>query len=359
MNHYRHMVSDVKKKVLFFLPTCVGGAEKMTVNIAKMLDTSKYKVKFVFVDRSIRDITKFIPGEYETIHLKICNIWDFTICKMVGLMRREQPDIVFCSLRYLNPRVILAARIVGGIKSIVRNDLNMGELDRFTMRLIRYAYPKADYIIAQTDQMRKEILDVLSVLPEKVVTLRNPVDTELIERKLKGVKNPYNVQGIKYVATSRIMESKGQESLIKAFAKLPNINECHLFIVGKYSDEDPFYMKLLLLIRELGVDGRVHFTGFTDNPYKWLKYSECFVLSSRREGLPNTLIEASYVGVPVVATRCLNVISDIVKDGYNGYIVEMDDVAGMAEAMAKAVSLKNFKMIYKGASKEEFVSLFQ
>lgn len=354
------MGKSPKKKALFFLPTCVGGAEKMTVNIAKMLDLSNYEVKFVFVDRNIRDITKFIPKEYETIHLKIRNIWDFTTCRMVSLMRHERPDFVFCSLRYLNPRVILAACIVGGIKSIVRNDLNMSELDWFTMLLIRYAYPKADYIVAQTEQMRKEIIDVLPVLPEKVVTLQNPVDTELIDRKLANVDNPYNVQGIKFVATSRIMESKGQDKLIKAFTKLPISNkECHLFIVGKYSEEDPFYLKLLRLINELGVAGRVHFTGFSDNPYMWLKYADCFVLASRREGLPNTLIEASYVGVPVVATRCLEVISTIVKDGYNGYTVEMDDVDGMADAMVKALSLKDFKMIYKEASKEEFISLFQ
>ena len=102
----------------------------------------------------------------------------------------------------------------------------------------------------------------------------------------------------------------------------------------------------------------MHFTGFSDNPYKWLKYADCFVLASRREGLPNTLIEASYVGVPVVATKCLGVISDIVKDGYNGYMVEMDDVDGMSDAMAKAVLLRDFTMVYKGATKNDFVSLF-
>lgn len=348
-----------KIKVLFFLPSGVGGAEKMTVNIAKMLDMSHYEVKFVLVDKEVREIINFIPSDYKYELLKIRNIWDFTTCRLVRIMRREKPDIVFCSLKYLNPRVILAARIVGGIKVIVRNDAYMNLLGNFTMKLIKFTYPKADIVIAQTDQMRKEILSKLPIEENKVVTLHNPVDAQLIKTKLQGAVSPYTVDGIKYVATSRINPTKGQDTLIEAFSRVyKNNNRAHLFLIGLVDENDSYYLKLLSLIKQFKMEDNVHFPGFTDNPYKWLKFADCFVLASRREGLPNTLIEASYIGIPTVATQCLEIIDEIVNDGYNGFVVPVDDVESMSEAMLKAINLKNFSMTYKQATKDQFLELF-
>lgn len=353
------MIDRKKKKVLFFLPSGVGGAEKMTVNIAKMLDTSQYEVKFVLVDRTIRDITKFIPKGYDVSFIKIHNIWDFTTLKLIKKMRQEHPDAVFCSLKYLNPRVILAARIVGGIKTIVRNDAYMNLIKGVTRHMLKFSYPKADIVIAQTNQMRDEIIQTLPVDPVKVITLHNPVDRILIDSKLANSENPFTVEGVKYVATSRINSYKGQDTLIKAFEKVrKTMKNSHLFLVGHYKEDDPYYKKLLELVEKFGLKDNVHFTGFTTNPYQWLKFADCFVLASRREGLPNTLIEASFIGVPLVATRCIEIITEIVKDGYNGYTVAIDDVNGMAEAMMKAVYLKNFTMTYQQATKEQFAKLF-
>lgn len=354
------MTGNKKKKVLFFLPSGVGGAEKMTVNIAKMLDTSQYEVKFVLVDRTVRDITKFIPKGYDINFIKIHNIWDFTTFKLIKKMRQERPDIVFCSLKYLNPRVIIAAHMIGGIKTIVRNDAYMNLIKGVSRSMLKFSYPKADIVIAQTEQMRKEIMQMLPVDPAKVITLHNPVDQTLIDSKLVNTEDPFTVVGKKYVATSRINSFKGQDTLIKAFAKVQkSLPESHLFLVGRFKEEDPYYKELLVLAEKNGIKNKVHFPGFTSNPYLWLKYADCFVLASRREGLPNTLIEASYIGVPLVATRCLEIITEIVEDGYNGYTVAMDDVDGMAEAMIKAVNLKNFTMTYKQATKKQFVELFE
>lgn len=354
------MIEKNKKKVLFFLPSEIGGAEKMTINIAKMLDLNFYDVEFVFVDKNIRDIVKFIPEAYKFSLLKIRNIWDFTVCKMIRFMNQKKPDVVFCSLKYMNPRVILAAKIVGNIRIVIRNDAYMNLIKGITMRLIKYTYPKADVIIAQTDQMRNEILRTLNISQEKVVTLHNPVDVELIEQKLSVANNPYKVSGLKYVATSRINYHKAQDTLIKAFAKvLETYPDSNLFILGPYKEQDSFFIELHNIIKKFGIKEKVHFIGFTDNPYQWLKYADCFVLASRREGLPNSLIEASYIGVPAVAANCLEIINEIVKDDYNGYVVPVDDEEAMANAMVKAVKLHHFDMIYKQATKEQFVALFE
>lgn len=55
--------------------------------------------------------------------------------------------------------------------------------------------------------------------------------------------------------------------------------------------------------------------GFKNNPYVYMKHADCFVLSSRNEGLPNVMIEALYLGTPVAAYKCIPVIERIVDEG--------------------------------------------
>ena len=64
-----------KRKVLFFLPSNTGGAERMTITLAKMLPRDEFEVKFVIVHRSLGTIVNFIPPEYEVIHIPVHNIW--------------------------------------------------------------------------------------------------------------------------------------------------------------------------------------------------------------------------------------------------------------------------------------------
>ena len=71
------------------------------------------------------------------------------------------------------------------------------------------------------------------------------------------------------------------------------------------------------------------------------------------------MIEASYLGVPCVATRCLSIVDEIIKDDQNGYVVNVDDVEAFAQAMLKAVKLKNCKMNYKPGTAEEFAQVFE
>ena len=90
-----------------------------------------------------------------------------------------------------------------------------------------------------------------------------------------------------------------------------------------------------------------------------MKNSNCFVLSSKIEGFPNALIEASYLGIPCVTTRCLKLMDDIVKNGQNGYVVNVDDVEGFAEAMLKAVQIKDCKMVYHPGTPDEIIRVFE
>lgn len=350
-----------KKKVLFFLPNCLGGSEHVLITIAKYLNRDSYDVRFVVVAATTKDIQKILPPNYSILHIYIRNIWDFTTYKLIRLMKKEKPDIVFSSLIYLNARVILSAKIVGNIKIIIRNNISYNDAKRDCKLLVKLSYKYSDIIISQQDEMTNELIDVLHLSTNKIITLYNPLDTFLIDKNIKEL-SPYKDIGEKtiFVWTGRIAPEKGQDVLIKAFKIVSNqIPNAHLFFIGKFSEKDSYYQTLIKLTEAYKLTEKIHFIGFDKNPHRWIKHADCFIQPSRKEGLPNALIEAMYIGVPVVATRCVNIIDRIIKDGYNGYIVNPDCVEYMAEAMLKALKLKDFSITYEGATKEDFQKVFE
>lgn len=350
----------MKKKVFFFLPNTVGGAERMTINIAKMLDQDDNSIHFVIVGKSLGRIEELIPHRYRISLLYVKKIWHLGTVKLIKCLYENRPDIVFSSIMYLNARLVFASKIVGNIKTIIRNDNSLNIISGVTKLLIKIAYPMADVIISQQDAMTEELCSMHGVSANRVKTLYNPLDTELVEEKLKNARSPYSGTGcVNYVNVATIDKRKGQDVLLKAFHRYHNENRySHLYFVGMIGDNS-YYKQLESYIQANGLDEFVHFIGYTNNPYKWMKFADCFVLSSRIEGLPNTLIEANYLKVPCVSTSCIPAIKMILEEESNGYIVPVDDYEAMAVAMKRALSLSNIPLTYCPSSAEEYRNLFK
>jgi len=91
------------------------------------------------------------------------------------------------------------------------------------------------------------------------------------------------------------------------------------------------------LILQLGLEQDVNLMGFVQNPYAFMAHSALFVLPSRWEGLPTVLIEALYLGMPIVSTDCPGGSREILRDGEYGRLVPVDDPAALAEAILGAM----------------------
>lgn len=347
-----------RRKILFFVPSAVGGAERMTVTIAKMLPPDRFDVCIVAIGATKR-IFDFIPDNIISKFIFIQNKFSFLTLRILWQIIRERPDVVFSSSVMLSPRVIIASRLAGK-KVIVRSSGMVGYYSKGDFLKVRLTYPMATLLIAQQEDMRLEMGKLLKVPLERIVTLNNPLDLIAIDSK-KAAPSPYEEEGcLRYVNVSRVQKVKGHDIAIKAFVKVKkDIPHAHLYFVGRFTPEDQYYRQLVELVHSLQLQSSVHFVGYDSNPYRWVSHADCFVFPSRHEGLPNALIEASYLGVPCVATRCLNIITDIVRDGYNGYTTAVDDVDGFAQGMLHAIELKNFEMLYHPSSTEEFVKVFE
>lgn len=333
----------------------------MTITIAKLLDRSEYDVRFVVIGREIGEIKEFIPKDYPLDLVRIRNIFDFTTLRVYRFLKKVMPQYVFCSLHYLNPRVIQAAKWAGVKKMIVRFNCTARQVTGLLKKMTIKTYPKADVVIAQTEGMKLDLLSEFNLKNEKVVVLHNLLDTKTIDEKLKNVKSPYSDNDEKRVVfVGRIYKTKNIEMAIRAFIRASSEDKkLHLYLVGKYNESDEYYQSIKQLSEESCVHDRIHFVGFQPNPYIWMKYADCFVLSSISEGSPNVLFEALYLGVPAVSTRCTPNIDEIIQDGVNGYKVDVGDYTTMGERIIDALKLNNVKSIYKHSTSMDFINLFK
>lgn len=351
----------MKKKVLFFSLGLVGGAERQTALISKMLDREIFDVNFVLVRRSFlndaNSLENFIPRGVKIINVawksQLKLFYDF-----FKILKFESPDVVFCSAMHLNLRLLILSVLFPKCRFVIRNEnylYTISDKKKFLMKII---YKLADKIVVQTDEMKSEIVG-LGVKPEKVYMLQNAVDTDTIDEKLKD-GNPYTTASRKFVASGRFSRQKGFDVLVNAFKLVSDLYfDVELYILGQKNGRcEEEYRRVEDIIKSNGLQDKVHCLGFQNNPYVYVNHADVFVLSSRNEGLPNVLIEALYMGVPVAATTCIPVIERIVNVGKNGFLAESENPVSLSKAMINALELKNIKSTYNSGSKDDFVSLF-
>ena len=126
----------------------------------------------------------------------------------------------------------------------------------------------------------------------------------------------------------QLIERKRVDVLIDAFAALPG-GRSRLVVVGDGDQRE----RLQAQARSLGLEARVHFTGFRDDRLEWLRGFHALVLPSTLEGIPRCLMEAMAAGVPVVATDIPGT-RELVEDGRSGLLVPVADAPRLAAALA-------------------------
>lgn len=326
-----------KIKVLFVLAQLVGGgAERVTINIMRLLDRNIFDIHLL-VMCSDGPSFEYLPSDITLHDIKVSKTM-FSIFKLRQKVLQISPDVIYSTLfrthqalyfALLNVqnRPVVLMRSQNSPKLLLQNK-RMGFFSKF---LLEIAYKSADLVLAQTPDMKDEIIKYHNINESKVHVLLNPLDTNNIDEKIEKIENPFDPYRINVVAAGRLAKQKGFDILIKSFKYVvKNNNHFFLHIIGEDLGEKK---RLEQMVNELSLEHNVKFWGYQNNPYRFFFFSDLYVLSSRWEGMPNTVIENLYLRKPVVATRCIPYMSQLIQNGSNGFLVDVDNIDALADAI--------------------------
>ncbi len=192
--------------------------------------------------------------------------------------------------------------------------------------LIRFLYPKADLILANSQGNRNDLIEHFGIKESLVKVLHNAVDLDKIARLCE---QSIEIEGKFILNVGRLDRAKNQTMLIRAFARLEN--DLKLVILG----EGALQAELVSLIARLNLQERVLLLGFDENPYKYMRKCEFFVCASSYEGFSNVLIEALACGCAVLSTEHKSGARELFGDGEFGLLVRVNDEEALFDGLKR------------------------
>ena len=201
---------------------------------------------------------------------------------------------------------------------------------------------RADWVHTVSDGLRSEIIADGKYTNQRMSTIFNPSNRrEIQELGEKKLRHPWvDIHGELshkiILAVGRLVPQKNYRLLIKAFARVKDIVDAKLIIIGEGCERE----QLEQLVVEMHLNEHVSMPGWSRNPYAFMKVCDLFVLSSNSEGLPNVIIEALQLGCNIVSTDCPHGPREILDDGRIGTLVPLRNEIALTDGMLAALEKK-------------------
>ena len=289
-----------------------GGAERFFVNLVKALGERGVEQKFILrPNRSWR-------GEIEPWgdilenhhrHLSFSKYW--LNWKIHSFVRDYQPDVIFAWMEG-------ASRLMPNYRAAIK----ITRLGHFPKKL--RPFKNSDIVIGNIPGIGegfrelgwKRRVEMISNFPKEVIV--NPVT----RASLDTPADAFVIAG-----SGRLVAIKGFEDLIRATSKLDN---AWLWLIGDGEER----ARLERIARETGMDGRIRFCGWQNEPAHILASSDVFCMPSHHEPFGNVLLEAWSLGIPVVTSRSEGP-QWFMHDEEDSLIVDIGDVEGYTNAFSR------------------------
>src|SRR5262249_12544645 len=210
--------------------------------------------------------------------------------------------------------------------------------------------PRYERVSCVSDDLFEASLNC-GVPARQLVLLENAIDTEEYVRRQTVAEAKARLglppSGLLIGAVGRLAAEKAFDILIRSVRDLIDRGlDVRLVIVGEGGERE----KLERLVAELGLRARVFLPGWQSDVRGYFEAMDLFALSSVREGLPNVLLEAMALEVPVVATR-VNGVPRLVQDGRNGLLVTAGDQHGLTTALHGVLTYAGLRDLLRRAGR--------
>lgn len=332
----------------------IGGAQTYVAGLLPAL-TGSFEVTVAawgpgpLIDACRTNDVSFVPLRF--VRRSLNPVYDLLgFFELSRLMRRLRPEIVHAN----SSKAGVLARLAAAVRRVPIRIFTVhgwafkahsGLAARPYLAADRLMCPLTTMTICVSETERSAGLAMKTCREDRTVVIRNAVE-------LQEARPDPRVEPPLVLSVGRLKAPKDFSTLVHAMASLPR-GACRLRIAG----DGPERAALSEEIEQLGLTDSIELLGARDDVLELLRESNLFVLSSRSEGMPMSVLEAMASGVPVVASA-VGGLPELVADGESGLLVEPNDPEALAVAIARVVGDSELRMRFAAAAHERARRLF-
>lgn len=305
----------------------LGGVERFCIRLLSALHRHGAPVAAVVVRNG--EIDRALPGGIPRFHAPMANLLDlysrFRIRRAIGAF---QPDVV---QTYMNRAAALTGTPSGGRPALVARPGGYYKARHY----LRY-----DGVVVTTQDIRRYFL-TQGIRPQACHVIPNFVEIPptLEASALEARRRSLGIapRDLAMLGLGRLHPNKGWNDLLDAFARLPHELQSRrlwLLMVG----DGPEMQSLTAQARALGIESRVHWLGWQNDPSLYYQLADVFVCASVHEPFGNVILEAWANRTLLVSTRAEGP-GELIEDGVNGLLAPLSDPAGLADVLGQALRL--------------------
>lgn len=306
-----------------------GGAERFITTFASYMADNGYDVHVITYEKTEDDYEMSRNIKIHMMPTKQGNFYSkiFRIVDMNKLIKKIAPNIV---IPFIDTVVVCTwfASIFMNVKLIYTVRVSpWHEGGSFFSKFMRKIIARtADAIMLQTQEQSEYFTKVFS---NKIYTVPNPISEKFINNCKKEYRN--NIE--KIVMIGRLEKQKNIKIALYAIKQLSMNKKVKLEVYGEGILKD----ELEHTICEMGLSECCQLMGRTNKVESVLENADLYIMTSDYEGMPNSLMEAMAMGVPIISSDCKTGPRDLIEDGVTGYLFKTADVNSLLEKLTIAI----------------------
>ncbi|MFH1641729.1 MAG: glycosyltransferase family 4 protein [Nanoarchaeota archaeon] len=332
-----------RKNILYLSPSrCFYGAEKCLFELIKYLDKEKftshviadagcnYRKEFTKIEVDFTELKFVIPTRIRNLLLMARANW-----RLIRFVYIHKIDLV-----HINFEIKCDESLI--VFFIFLKIMRIPWVYHLRSPTIFYAYKRLimlnGKVISVSESIRKQYLMkrrsdfITRPSIDKVVTIYDGKDLSafLTDNNAENLKTEFNLKGEKIVGIVGALDARKRQDLFLLIAQeiKKQIHQVKFFIIGDLYTNSPkeiaYKERIMKITQELGLKDDVIFTGYRDDVNLFIRLMDVFVLTSKRDPFPGTIIEAMASARTVVASAVDGVVEQV-ENGETGFLINSDD----------------------------------